>query len=384
MENNNEILETKTEEVAAEEIVPAKKKLPWWIFAIIGVAVVAVVAVVLILVLGGNKCEHIDKNDDFLCDECGAECDDGLEIITSTVTFELKDEAGAPMAGIKFTVKSKSTSEKYDLITGADGKASVTLPVGNYTVDYDYSDSENNYIGTIPEGFQANLPELRVNADTASVAVTVIDNNPNGSAERPYLVSDDVFAISIGAGEEIFYTCRVATFRKMKIDDAGIVVVYGEATYAGGEEFIITNDTTEPNFMASFSVKNESSEKIETEIVTIYEPGSRENPFIAEGNTSITVNLEKGETVYYKWTYDDRCILKATTSASRCPVKLSKIEIKVGENGEELEIPKESDTFEDDSERIVVYENEEIFIRISNESNGAISATITLEALLGE
>lgn len=374
MENNNEIFETKTEEVAAEEIAPAKKPLPWWIFAIIGVAVVAVVAVVLILVLGGNKCEHIDKNDDFLCDECGAEFDDGLEIITSTVTFELKDEAGAAMAGIKFTVES--ASDTYDLQSGADGKATVTLPVGTYDVIYDDT--------TIPFGFQPNLHVLRVKEDTTSVPVTVVDNNPNGSAERPYLVNDDVFAISIGAGEQVHYTCRVATFRNMKIEGAGIVILYGDKEYLAGEEFIITNDTTEVNFMASFSVKNTSSEKIDTEIVTIYEPGSRENPFAAEGN-EITVNLEKGEIVYYKWTDEDRCILKAITSDNKCPVKLSKVEIKVGENGEELEIPIESETFEDDgSERIVVYANEEILIRISNESEGTISATITLEALRGE
>ena len=367
MENNNEIFETKTEEVA-EEIAPAKKKLPWWIFAIIGVAVVAVVAVVLIIVLGGNKCEHIDKNDDFLCDECGAEFDDGLEIITSTVTFELKDEAGVAMAGIKFT--ASSASDTYDLQSGADGKATVTLPVGAYSIIYDDT--------TIPFGFQPNLHVLRVKEDTASVPVTVVDNNPNGSKARPYLVNDDVFAISIGAGEQVHYTCRVATFRKMKIEGAGIVILYGDKEYAAGEEFIITNDTTEVNFMASFSVKNTSSEKIDTEIVTIYEPGSRENPFIAEGN-EIAVHLEKGQIVYYKWTSAVDCVLTVSKSENKCGVSLSKIKIV-----DDQEIPVYSETGEDGKERLDAFVGEEIIIRISNESTDAIDVTLTLTAKLGE
>ena len=372
MENNNEIFETKTEE-AVEELAPAKK-LPWWIFAIIGAAVVAIVAVVLVLVLGGDKCEeHIDKDDDFLCDVCGAEFDDGLEIATADVVFELKDEAGAPMAGVKFEVKNNS--ESHNLTTDASGKAAITLPVGAYNVVYDDS--------TIPFGFQPDLHSFRVKEDTASVPVIIVDNNPNGSKERPYLIDDDVFAISIGAGEEIFYTCRVADFRKMKIEGAGIVILYGDKEYEAGEEFVITNDTGDVDFMAAFSVKNNSSEKIDTEIVTIYEPGSRENPYEAEGN-EITVNLEAGQTVYYKWTYEGRCILKAITSDNKCPVKLSKVEIKQVENGEKLEIPIESETDEDGNERIVVYYDQEILIRISNESNSARSTTITLEVLLGE
>ena len=365
MENNNEIFEEKVEQ--PEELAPEKKKLPWWIFAIIGAGVVAIVAVVLIIVLGG-KCEHIDKNDDFLCDECGAEFDDGLEIITSTVTFELKDEAGKAMKDIKFTVKSKSTSEKYDLTTGADGKATVTLPVGAYEIEYDYS--------TIPSGFQPDLSVLRVKDDTAGVAVTVVDNNPNGSLERPYLVADYDFAITVPAGEELYYSCRVADARKMKVE--GVVVVYGEEEYEDGEEFIIINETTDVNFMAVFSVKNTSDADIETKILTVFDPGTLENPFIAEGN-EIAVHLEKGQVVYYKWTSTADCLLIVSKSENKCGVSLSKIKIV-----DEQEIPVYSETGEDGKERLDAFVGEEIIIRISNESSDAIDVTLTLTAKLGE
>lgn len=365
MENNNEIFEEKVEQ--PEELAPEKKKLPWWIFAIIGAGVVAIVAVVLIIVLGG-KCEHIDKNDDFLCDECGAEFDDGLEIITSTVTLEFKDEAGASMSGIKLTVKNSAST--YALESGADGKATVTLPVGAYEIEYDYS--------TIPSGFQPDLSVLRVKEDTTSVAVTVVDNNPNGSLERPYLVADYDFAITVPAGEELYYSCRVADARKMKVEGESIVVVYGEEEYEDGEEFIIINETTDVNFMAVFSVKNTSDADIETKILTVFDPGTLENPFIAEGN-EIAVHLEKGQIVYYKWTSTVDCLLIVSKSENKCGVSLSKIKIV-----DDQEIPVYSETGEDGKERLDAFVGEEIIIRISNESSDAIDVTLTLTAKLGE
>ena len=365
MENKNEILEEKTEQ--AEELAPVKKKLPWWIFAIIGAVAVAIVAVVLIIVLGG-KCEHIDKDDDFLCDECGAEFDDGLEIVYKEVSLTFKDEAGAAMAGVKLTLTRGSNT--YELTADANGVATVTLPVGNYSIEYDYT--------TIPSGFQPDVAVLRVSDNTSSVSVTVVDNNPNGSEERPYLVADNLVEINVAAGAEVFYTCRVADLRKMKVTGDGIVVSYNGTEYASGEQFIIVNESNDVSFLTMFSVKNTTDSACEAKIETVFDPGTVENPYVADTNT-ITLNLGAGEIVYYKWVSTADCVLMASKSEKNSSVSLSKIKIV-----EDQEIPVTSEADEDGNECLDAFNGEEIIIRISNESKNPIDVTVTLTAKLGE
>ena len=365
MENKNEIfeeeikVEEKIEETTEESNAAEKKPLPWWIFAIIGAAVVAI-AVVLILLLGGKKCEHVDKDDDFLCDECGAEFDDGLEIITADVTFILKDEAGEAMAGIKFTARNKKTSEKYNLTTGADGKATVTLPVGNYSVEYDYD--------TIPSGFQPNLPELRVEESTSNVDVTVVNNNRDGSAERPFVISEDVTAVTIEAGQEIFYECRVGMTRKMKIDNESIVITYNGETYTS--EFVIVNTDGDVDFVAVFSIKNTSDAMVETEIETIYDPGTKENPFEFDENPK-TISLNSAEAGrYYAYTATEDGVLVIASDNNKVEVQAYKINSN--------DVPSYSDANDDENQCLAVTAGETIYIILSNSTEDPQSANITL------
>lgn len=328
-------------------------------------------ALALILVFGmcackAEECEHIDKDDNFLCDKCDADFDDGLEVVTANVTFEFKNEAGAPMSGVKFFVSGNGGS--FTLVTAADGTAKQELIAGKkYDITYDYS--------TIPSGFQPNVSVLSVAKDTSKVSVTVVDNNPNGSAERPYHIAEDLTETTIPAGAEVFYTCRVSNYRKMMITGDGIVAKYNGVEYASGQEFVIVNDSSNTangnvNILATFSLKNTSNADIDVTIETIFDPGTQENPYMFDV-MSKEVALEKNQgAVYYAWVATEDGELVISSTNSRISVSAQKVS--------EDDIPITSEMDEDGNQRIVVLAGEKIFITISNASSSNQTATISL------
>ena len=158
----------------------------------------------------------------------------------------------------------------------------------------------------------------------------------------------------------------------MKVEGEGIVVVYGEQEYAGGEEFIIINETTDVNFMATFSVKNTSDADIETKILTIFDPGTLENPFELDAMTK-EIELEANATVHYNWVATTSGTLIVSKSENKCVLELSKFIDKT--NG----IVNKSEEDSDGNQFIEeVVAGDEISILIFNTTKNPITVTLTL------
>lgn len=313
MENNiknEEIKETK----APEEV--AKKSLPWWVFAAIGGAVVVIVAVVLILTLGGCK-GHVDADDDFKCDLCGKTYDDGDEIApiqTADVTLTVKDSDGNLMSGVKLVITGATGT--YTVVSGSDGTVKQQLPLGKYSVTYDYA--------TIPAGFMPDTTAFTVAEGAYAVEIIIIDNNPNGTAARPFRINDDETELSVAAGEEIFYAGHGASVRTLVIKSEGLEVKYNGEVYTAvdGEIKIVLAGSIDEE--TRFSVKNVSANDIQTKIEIIFPLGSRENP-IELTESEKTVSLAPEQITHLEWIATSDGVLIVTASTIDSNVTVSKI-----------------------------------------------------------
>ncbi len=355
MENNNLNEQTKeniTPEAEKAALASEKKPLPWWVFAAIGAGVVAIVAVVLIFTLGGCK-SHVDANDDFKCDLCGKKYDDGDEIApieTIDLTITVKDSDGNLMPGVKFDVIGVANT--YSLTATQDGTVKQTLEVGNYNVSYDYD--------TIPAGFMPDTSVLRVSKGDENITITVIDNNPNGSAERPYFISENVTALSLAAGEALYYRCHAAASRHLEINCEGVEVTYNGTTYSaedGKISVFIEGSIDEPIF---FSVKNVTEATIDTAIEMVFPLGSRDNP-IELTDSANTVNMPAEMGLHYKWTATADGVLVLSTATANCNIGITKVLAN--------DVSISASTAGTGYAYLVVSKGEEIALSISNESD---------------
>ncbi|MBP3401445.1 MAG: hypothetical protein J6K85_00125 [Clostridia bacterium] len=365
MENNN--LNEQINEQVNENSTPtpkeeAKKPLPWWIFAAIGAGVVVIVAVVLILVLGGNKCKsHVDADDDYKCDVCGEKYDDGDEITMLDVKVTVKDGDGNAMAGVKFTV-----NENIELTTDANGVAKHAFMPGKYSVTYDYT--------TFPSGFMPDTSTLYVSEGNENVTITIIDNNPNGSAERPYFISENVTPFALAAGEELYYRCHAAASRHLVIESDGIVVTYkGEAyeSVDGQISLFVEGSIDEP---VSFSVKNVTGAAIESAIEMVFPLGSRDNPIELTENKN-TVNIAGESGLHYKWTASADGVLVLNCETTKSAIGISKVLL----NDVSISAAAEGGSYA----YLVVTKGEEIAVSVSNIAKEAQDISFSFKTYSG-
>lgn len=370
MENNN-LNEQIKENTAPESEASEKKPLPWWVFAAIGAGVVVIIAVVLIIVLAGGCKAHVDADDDLKCDLCGKTFDDGDDLLppTSTeISFSVVDGEGNAMSGVSFELVGSESS--FSVTTDASGFANQEIAFGKYNISYDYS--------TFPSGFMPDISTLSVSSDSTAVTITIIDNNPNGSAARPYFISDNITVLTLAAGEELYYRCHAAESRTLEINCSDVEVNYNGTVYKaedGKISIFVEGSIDEP---VSFSVKNVGASTVETKIEMVFPLGSRDNPIeLTESHNSISLAGEQG--IHYKWIATEDGVLTVSKSEKECSMSVYKVKII-----NDQEIPVYPDVDDAGNAVIEITAGDEIFIQLSNNKKSDISLTLTLEVEAGE
>ena len=320
---------------------------------IIAAAAVAVIAgIVAACILLAPTCEHVDANDDKLCDKCSATFDDGAEGVTITVV----DSDGNVAAGVKFTLKCEGLDD-LTLVSGADGKIKADIYPDTYKVVYDYE--------TLPENCMPDTFSITVAQDTRALSLIINNNTPNGTAKRPYPIQDNVTSLTIGAGEEIFYTCRVAADRTLRVLGDGIVINYGTNTYTG--EVTLISEGVDHSTV--FSVKNTSAVAVQTNIEMIFPEGSFENPIeLTLGEQTVNMPAEQG--MHYKWTAEQSGVLVVSKSQNNANIS----SYKVNEN----DIPIYSESQSNGDEHLEVNVGDVVFIFVSNDTEEEAQITFTL------
>ncbi len=363
----NEENKAPVEEQAAEAAPEAKKKLstPVLVGIIAGaVALVALIVVLCVVLFGGCK-DHVDADDDFLCDKCGADYNDGIERIYENVSFTLQTDDNSALAGVKFYLTKGEDSAPITLTTDTNGKVIHTLEAGKYTIEYDYETGISDYMSS-------DTYALTVTKGMGEVVITFRDNTPDGSAEKPFYISENVTEITLEPGTELYFNYRGTVAKYLTINSDELMVVYDGKEYTAVNGVIeVTVTPEEIGVSTMFVVKNISDSAV-TELMYLLAPlGSIDNPYTIDGDFEHqTVPAES--TIYYQWTADRDALLVIFVPEHKVNfVGITRIILKeavdpVSGESSYVEIPiSSSTTVEDSFAYMPIKEGEAITISVS-------------------
>ncbi len=251
--------------------------------------------------------KHFDLDGNLECDACGALLEPEVNEATVTVTVGAD---GVTFSGAT-VVAIDETGTEFTAVSDANGKATLVLPYGEYTVMVTEGLPENHY---------ADMISYTAGAGSEDITLTVIDNTPDGSAEKPFTVPVESTAFNITAGTDIHFTMRSANVT-LKIVGNGITLTLatGESFNASeeGEISLVLSEITDVT--DSFSVVTfKISAATDTSFTASceYPIGSYDNPHTAELDTEYSVSVAKDGTVYYKWTATADGYLQLTSADS--------------------------------------------------------------------
>lgn len=281
-------------------------------------------ALILVLSLAScKKCkDHVDADDDYLCDNCGEHYDDGDEqpddpnagIVEKDVTFTVKLDNGEILSYVSFTVSGKAGS--FELVSGSDGTVKQTLAVGTYSVSFGD--------GSLPEFCTPDTFGFKVEEGTASVDIVIIDNTPDGSVEKPFFISENETSITLAPGQELFYNYRGSSPKYIIVNNEGAVVNFGGESYEAENGAVTLFVVPEIGKATVFSIENNTDEEFTATLSLVAPLGSSENP-IELTESSATVSVSEEETVYYKWVADKDGVIVLTSQSEHNSISLTKV-----------------------------------------------------------
>lgn len=276
--------------------------------------------------------EHRDENRDFICDECGTECfpDCGGEHknendnnkcdicgkdVPVDITVSVVDHLGNPIANVKVSLEDENFN-KYEGTTNNDGKIVLSLLVGRYDISYDLSELDANYI--------TGATSVTLSDEDREINLEFVDNTPNGTFERPFVISTDETSVSLtipantkyeykipfGGGRTVtFYSPDIEVLYHERAEDGS----YSSAQYLPDSKGEISfklreTDTNTPNL---FSVENKSGQSITFNVSLVSRLGSLSNPIVIDSiEGPVSCELAAETTVNYKWVATDGKWLK--------------------------------------------------------------------------
>ena len=213
-----------------------------------------------------------------------------------SVTLVIKDQDGNVMPEAVITLlPADEAGESATLTANEEGSITVSLPEGDYTVRFDI----------LPEYVLGIDAPLTVTAGMEPVVLEVTDNTPNGSTERPFVISEDTITLTVPAGVTYNFTLFGGYNRTLTVKDAGVEVIYKDETIApdANGEIAVRIVTDSPRDHAYFALTNKSGDTREITVTIVSDPGTMENPIAIEAlGESITANVPQDGMVYYKWT----------------------------------------------------------------------------------
>ena len=256
---------------------------------------------------------HMDENCDFACDKCGAAyapicldhkdtngnllCDRCGATVTASysVTFTTIDDEDVKIQGLILLIENEY-DEVFTATSNAEGIATITLEAGEYRVTYKEE--------SIPENYLCYPKNIIVNEDGMLIELEIRNNTPNGTAARPYVVTEEVETLTVPANSTYYYNVPHASDRTLVVTGSDFTITYNAEVYEliNGEVRIKLVET-DPNDPSLFSVTNNSSEELNASIVLESAYGSQNNPIIIESlNEVIRATLTTDGSLFYKFT----------------------------------------------------------------------------------
>ena len=212
------------------------------------------------------------------------------------VTLTVKDQDGNPMNETVITILPENgEGESATLTANEEGTVTVSLPEGEYVVRFD----------VLPEYVLGIDTKITVAAGMEPVLLEVTDNTPNGSEERPFVVTEDTVTVTIPVGATYHFTLFGANNRTLTYTNADVILHYNGEAYDPDENGVVAirMSTASPRDPAFFALQNNGTAEIELTVQILSDPGAMDNPIVIETlGESITANVPQDDMLYYTWT----------------------------------------------------------------------------------
>lgn len=265
---------------------------------LVRILLILALAVSLLAVAACDKNPPADTTEDTTAagEEATTEAPTETPAAKVEVTLTVKDQDGNAMPEAVLTILPASEEgESATLTADNEGTVTVTLPEGEYTVRFD----------VLPEYVLGIDTKITVKAGMEPVVLEVIDNTPNGSEERPFVINEDSLTVTVPAGETYHFTLFGGYNRTLHVTDAGVEILFRDQTYAPDENgsIAVRIVTDSPRDHAYVALTNKSGDTREITLTLVSDPGAMDNPIVIETlGEAITANVPQDGMVYYRWT----------------------------------------------------------------------------------
>ena len=234
-------------------------------------------------------------------------------------TLTVSDQDGTALAALALTLSlANGSGDPIDLTTDSDGHCTVTLTEGLWRVSYE----------ALPTGYLADVTSFLVNKENTAYDIKVINNIPNGTVERPFVIVDEITTVTIPAGASHVYVTYGAQDRSFVMSDVGLGVSYKDenrTANADGEiKFPLISQS--PRDPAYITLTNTSNVDVEATFRIEADPGTLNNPYVVETiDEAFTANVPKESTVYYTWTATKSGILMVSSENSKNYIAMTNV-----------------------------------------------------------
>lgn len=258
----------------------------------------ALAALILAVTACNNSSQTTDPTDESTGNTTVSETEAPTETPASKVevTLTVKDQDGNPMVeAVVSILPVGGEGESATLTADGEGSMTVSLPEGEYTVRFDL----------LPEYVLGIDTVITVAAGMEPLVLEVTDNTPNGTAERPFVITEDTVQVTIPAGTTFHYTLFGANNRTLTYTQADVKLHYRDAVHEPGEDgrLELRMTTESPRDPAFFALENTGSADVDMTVQILSDPGAMDNPIPVEAlDTEITARVPQDGMVYYTWT----------------------------------------------------------------------------------
>lgn len=220
------------------------------------------------------------------------------------VSLTVFDQDDVAVKGVQ-VILTYDEENIFTAVTGDDGKASVDALTGQCKVTFE-----------CPEGYLGYPQTITVSGSEVCFALEVENTTPNGSQERPFVFNEESQKLEFPASTT--YHCMISnSTRIMKIQNPNVKVIYKDQTYTPDASgllellFEAVEDSREP---IRFQIVNTATAANEVTVAFEALPGTAGNPHVIKTlGEKITVEINKGSIVYYKWTATEAGTLSLTS-----------------------------------------------------------------------
>lgn len=253
--------------------------------------------------------EHTDLDGNRVCDVCRELLLDLPKDVT--ISFTVEDQDGVAVPGVEVTFTSTADTTKKVTATGdTEGKLTATLTEGTYRVSYEYDVDAIGY-------YLTDTSSITVEESTTELTLKLINNNPNGTEDRPYVLSVGENSITIPANTSYYYAVYRAVDLIASISGDGIKVTYRDTEYTtadGDISFDLLGEDT--NSVEFILIENTSNAELTAAATVESVPGSSGNPFVIEAEGEVSKEgITKSDIIYYTYTATAAGELKITVTS---------------------------------------------------------------------